>query len=284
MESHFKVMKKLSKHLLDKNGKKVLKEVGESTKPDMNLNSQMDIDENEGLYENDEIPFEVPHHIVSSVNEGNNAENMYGDLPEVPDHIVSSASTTADETFVKKPQCEICNATFTRKNDLKIHIATIHEGKKPESVTCEICNTVFTQKKSLNSHIAAVHEGKKPYEIGKEPKCEICNAVFTRKKSLNSHIAAVHEGKKPHQCNLCERTFARRFALTSHFAKYHPDYDYEKFYFQEKNCEIKEKKKRSKSMKQLMEDQKKPYKCHICGYASTKKGALTTHFAKAHEG
>ena len=253
MESHFKVMKKLSKHLLDKNGKKVLKEVGESTKPDMNLNSQMDIDENEGLYENDEIPFEVPHHIVSSVNEGNNAENMYGDLPEVPDHIVSSASTTADETFVKKPQCEICNATFTRKNDLKIHIATIHEGKKP-------------------------------YEIGKEPKCEICNAVFTRKKSLNSHIAAVHEGKKPHQCNLCERTFARRFALTSHFAKYHPDYDYEKFYFQEKNCEIKEKKKRSKSMKQLMEDQKKPYKCHICGYASTKKGALTTHFAKAHEG
>ena len=238
-------MRKLSKHWLDKNGQKILKE--DRTKQDLSFNSQND--ENEGSYENDEIPFEVPYHIVSSVNEGNNAENMYSDLPEVPDHIVSTASTTTDKTFVKKPQCEICNATFTRKTDLKIHTETIHEGKKPEPV-----------------------------------QCEICNAVFTQKKSLNSHIAAVHEGKKPHQCNLCGRSFARRFALTSHFAKFHPDYDYEKFEIKEKVCEIKEKKKRSKSLKQLMEDEKKPYKCHLCEYASTKRGALTTHFAKAHEG
>jgi len=150
-------MKKLSKHLLDKNGKKILKED----------TGQMDIDENEGSFENDEIPFEVPYHIVSSINEGN---NMYSDFPEVPDHIVSSANTTADKTFVKKPQCEICNATFTRKTDLKIHTETIHEGKKPEPVQCEICNTVFTQKKSLNSHIAAVHEGKKHVNHPKKKK------------------------------------------------------------------------------------------------------------------
>ena len=136
-------MRKLSKHLLDKNGQKILKE--DRTKQDLSFNSQND--ENERSCENDEIPFEVPYHIVSSVNEGNNAENMYSDLPDVPDHIVSSASTTTDKTFVKKSQCEICNATFTRKTDLKIHIVTIHEGKKPEPVTCEICNAVFTQKK-----------------------------------------------------------------------------------------------------------------------------------------
>ena len=50
-------MKKLTKHLLDKNGKKILKK--DRTKQDLSFNSQMDVDENEGSYENDEIPFEV---------------------------------------------------------------------------------------------------------------------------------------------------------------------------------------------------------------------------------
>ena len=57
MEGHSKVMKKLTKHLLDKNGQKILKE--DITKPDLSFENQIDIDENEGSYENDEIPFEV---------------------------------------------------------------------------------------------------------------------------------------------------------------------------------------------------------------------------------
>ena len=36
-------------------------------------------------------------------------------------------------------------------------------------------------------HIASVHEGKKPF------KCEICDDQFELKHELNEHIASVHE-------------------------------------------------------------------------------------------
>ena len=42
-------------------------------------------------------------------------------------------------------------------------------------------------KYDLNLHIASVHEGKKPF------KCEICDDQFKLKHELNEHIASVHE-------------------------------------------------------------------------------------------
>ena len=42
-------------------------------------------------------------------------------------------------------------------------------------------------KYDLNLHIASVHEGKKPF------KCEICDDQFELKHELNEHIASVHE-------------------------------------------------------------------------------------------
>ena len=41
----------------------------------------------------------------------------------------------------------------------------------------------------LNIHIAFVHEGKRPF------KCNICSANFSEKKNLNGHNSSVHEGK-----------------------------------------------------------------------------------------
>ena len=39
-------------------------------------------------------------------------------------------------------------------------VETVHEGKK--RFNCDICNAEFGQKSYLNIHVAAVHEGKKP--------------------------------------------------------------------------------------------------------------------------
>ena len=50
---------------------------------------------------------------------------------------------------------------------MKIHVATVHEGKK--TFKCDICNANFGQKSTLNKHVATVHEGKKQF------KCDICN-------------------------------------------------------------------------------------------------------------
>ena len=37
--------------------------------------------------------------------------------------------------------CQVCGASFTRKPALKIHIETIHEGKRPH--TCLFCALQF---------------------------------------------------------------------------------------------------------------------------------------------
>ena len=55
--------------------------------------------------------------------------------------------------------CEICCKTFSGMGSLKIHIASIHEGKKP--FKCNICDFTFSRKGSLNGHILRVHEKKK---------------------------------------------------------------------------------------------------------------------------
>ena len=58
----------------------------------------------------------------------------------------------------QKPfKCEFCDAVFTRNDNLKRHISSIHEEKKP-SYQCQICNFCFTQKSKLNTHIRLIHE------------------------------------------------------------------------------------------------------------------------------
>ena len=72
---------------------------------------------------------------------------------------------------------------------------------------CQICDSSLKSKRNLKNHIASVHERKKPF------KCIICDTSFTTKQSLKNHIASVHEGKKPFQCNICDANFAQNYQL-----------------------------------------------------------------------
>ena len=51
-----------------------------------------------------------------------------------------------------------CDANFARKAHLNVHLASIHEGKKP--FQCNLCETSFVQKGTLKKHLASIHEGK----------------------------------------------------------------------------------------------------------------------------
>ena len=53
-------------------------------------------------------------------------------------------------------ECFICKRTFSNKGNLKIHIAAVHEGKKP--FKCSICDFKFSVKRNLTRHMASVHE------------------------------------------------------------------------------------------------------------------------------
>ena len=103
--------------------------------------------------------------------------------------------------------CEKCESKFTTKPGLDIHIATIHERKKPHQ--CKICEKKFSRKFHLKLHNTSVHGKKQPRPYD----CKICNANFLKKPHLRNHTATVHEGEKPFECNLCKLKLTSRHGL-----------------------------------------------------------------------
>ena len=75
-------------------------------------------------------------------------------------------------------------------------MASVHEGNKP--FQCNVCNASFTRKQGLKIHINSIHEKKEPY------KCSICDTSFTRRQGLKEHIDSIHEKIKPYKCNICD--------------------------------------------------------------------------------
>ena len=55
---------------------------------------------------------------------------------------------------------------------------------------CNICDASFSEKGNINLHVESVHEGKKLF------KCNDCDEVFSPKGNLKKHIDLAHEGKK----------------------------------------------------------------------------------------
>ena len=67
-------------------------------------------------------------------------------------------------------------------------------------------------KGNLKSHVDSVHEGKKPF------KCENCDYSCAEKGDLQKHITSVHEGKKPFNCESCDYKFAHKSDMKRHVA------------------------------------------------------------------
>ena len=79
--------------------------------------------------------------------------------------------------------CFHCGKSFTRRDRMKLHIHTVHEGRK--DFNCTKCNKSFTVAKTLKKHNHTVHEGHKDY------KCDRCNKLFTAAFNLKSLIHTV---------------------------------------------------------------------------------------------
>ena len=51
--------------------------------------------------------------------------------------------------------CDFCDKTFSRPENVTRHIRTVHEGKKP--FKCEDCGRNFTEKRNLEHHNESYH-------------------------------------------------------------------------------------------------------------------------------
>ena len=100
--------------------------------------------------------------------------------------------------------CPQCRYVTDRKNNLKRHIATMHQDcGKP----LECCEIHFKSKAALRDHVMMFHRAGY--------KCRFCGRNFCRKALLKRHLA-VHNGQKDFICSVCDYATSHKSNLERH--------------------------------------------------------------------
>ena len=130
-------------------------------------------------------------------------------------------------------KCEVCQAVFSQKSDMEVHVSMVHEDKKP--YRCGMCGVKYPEKHSLHRHMVVIHKAQST------SKCRICHALFSDVEDLKKHIilgheTTVHEEKipitpkilkrkdeNPFQCNKCGEGFKSGERLIAHVTLVHEE-------------------------------------------------------------
>ena len=172
----------------------------------------------------------------------------------------------------EKPICTLCTKVFARNQTLKIHMESVHEGKKP--FKCDTCGQKFAGKSSVKRHNEVVHEGKKCFQ------CSICKVQFSKKENLKKHLAAIHENNRPYLCNLCNSKFVANDVLQKHIKRVHEEKP-----FQCSACDLKVATKyQLNSHFSAIHEGKKPFKCSKCTFSFAYKDSFKKHIKNVHAG
>ncbi len=79
--------------------------------------------------------------------------------------------------------CTVCGKDLLNKHSFKLHMKA-HLGQLDHR--CSDCKKTFYNKEDLKSHVASVHEKQKRFN------CQICGNSFTHRRSLRVHLQRVH--------------------------------------------------------------------------------------------
>ena len=137
--------------------------------------------------------------------------------------------------------CNICGNAFSNKENLSLHVRSVHEPQKidpqktgPQKIEppvkrtktslklcdcdlsshvrsaperekthrCFVCGVTYLLKKTLRTHFKNTLHDKRAIN------CKYCSRYFTQKE-IEIHIANVHEGEEPYNCDICEERFLK---------------------------------------------------------------------------
>ena len=85
--------------------------------------------------------------------------------------------------------CDDCEKDFLRKDNLKVHIKTVHQNIRPHCCKEKGCKKAFALKKDLVKHVRGVHLKEKNFICEEEG----CGKVFGTKFNLRRHLKAAHK-------------------------------------------------------------------------------------------
>ncbi|XP_047534197.1 zinc finger protein 135-like [Vanessa atalanta] len=156
------------------------------------------VDDAEYVYEGQEKLFENDCTEERVVSDNKTSESSESNTP------ISTIKDNATQSMIKHC-CQYCSKVFTRKFNLKLHLAR-HSGAAPRprprprrACPAPACGKSFTSLTNLNTHIRR-HNGERPYE------CPECGKAFRSSTTLNDH-KRIHTGVKPYMCPTCGKRF-----------------------------------------------------------------------------
>ena len=100
--------------------------------------------------------------------------------------------------------CPQCRYITDRKNNLKRHVATMHQDCDK---VLECCGALFKNKAALREHVLIFHSNGY--------MCRFCGRNFCRKALLKRHLT-VHSGQKDFTCEHCDYATSHKSNLERH--------------------------------------------------------------------
>lgn len=203
-----------------------------------------------------------------------------------------------------KTQCKICCKFYSRKEQLAVHINTVH--KPTTSVKCQDCNLTVKSQRHLQDHIRRIHKNKDRIHLChlcpasfKVPsyladhlkyvhttnsddayKCESCGKSYKTEKYLRNHVMRVH-GTKKYICHYCKKSFPTHNNLARHVTLLHEKKGVKPF-----QCGICERrftlKANLKDHINTLHYNSYSLKCSLCNLGFRRKKDLHTHEAHSH--
>ncbi|XP_074536900.1 uncharacterized protein zbtb48 isoform X2 [Halichoeres trimaculatus] len=167
-------------------------------------------------------------------------------------------------------KCQTCTEQFMYKKNLTTHLMKIHGHPKPHA--CPQCPKTFLTKTELRVHEAAKHRGEKPFV------CEECGHRATSRNGLQMHIKAIHRNERPFVCSLCGHAFSQKNNLNMHLRIHSGERPYQ--------CHLCGKTFRTQASldkHNRTHTGERPFSCEVCEQRFTEKGALLRHKASKHE-
>ena len=77
----------------------------------------------------------------------------------------------------------MCPQKFSKLSAVNVHVRAVHDKVK---YPCDICGKPFSGKEQIKRHVASVHENLRNI------KCHLCTLIVKRFDHLKKHVARKH--------------------------------------------------------------------------------------------